>query len=101
MPLETLFRYRPACSAVGCDAPAIYKIAATWRDGSSRELKNYGLACEAHRETALAAARRHLEGLLLAEDETVGPLDLYILREGCRDAELSPLSAQRPNAPEK
>ncbi len=38
----------------GCRAPAVYKIAATWSDGSSRELKNYGLACEGHRDQELA-----------------------------------------------
>ena len=54
------FRYRPGCSAPACDRPAIYKIAATWSDGTSRELKNYGLACEAHRDSQLTAARsRH------------------------------------------
>ena len=30
---------------------AIYKIAAAWSDGTSRELKNYGLACETHRDS--------------------------------------------------
>jgi hypothetical protein len=94
MALEPQFRYRPCCSAVGCEAPALYKIAATWSGGSSRELKNYGLACEQHREEALESARRHLQGLRLAEDETVGSLDLYLLREGCRDAELEPLDTK-------
>ena len=30
----------------------------------------------------------------LAEDETVGPLELYLLPGGCRDAELIPLPTQ-------
>jgi hypothetical protein len=101
MPLEPQFRYRPGCSAPGCAAPALYKIAATWSGGSSRELKNYGLACELHRQEALATARAHLEGLRLAEGEMVGSLDLYLLREGCRDAELVPLGTPRPGSPEK
>jgi hypothetical protein len=91
MPLEPQFRYRPACSAAGCTAPALYKIAATWSGGASRELKNYGLACEHHRDPLFAAALHHHERLRLAEDETVGALELYLLRRGCRDAELVPL----------
>jgi hypothetical protein len=73
--------------------PALYKIAAAWSDGSSRELKNYGVACERHRETELAAARLRHSRLRLAEDEAVGPVELYRLQLGCRDAELVPLEA--------
>ncbi len=40
------FCYSPGCSAPACDRPAVYKIAAEWSDGTSRELKNYGLACD-------------------------------------------------------
>jgi hypothetical protein len=94
MALEPHFRYRPGCSAARCQEAAIYKIAATWSDGTSRELKNYGLACERHREQELAAARRHHEGLRLAADEIVGPVSLYLLRPGCRDAELVPFGTE-------
>ena len=92
MASEVPFHYRAACSANRCRNPAVYKIAATWSDGSSGELKNYGLACEQHRDQELAVARRHHEGLRLAEDETVGPVELYVLRSGCRDAELVPIA---------
>jgi hypothetical protein len=88
------FRYRPSCSAGHCDQPAVYKIAATWSDGSSRELKNYGLTCEAHRVCRLEAARRHHQGLRLSDLETVGPVEVYVLRFGCRDAELIPYADQ-------
>ncbi len=94
MPLEPQFRYRPSCTWASCEAPALYKIAATWSGGSSRELKNYGLACEQHRDQLFAAAGRNHERLRLAEDETVGPLELYFLRGGCRDAELVPLRSE-------
>jgi hypothetical protein len=70
----------------------VYKIAATWSDGSSRELKNYGLACEVHRDSQLAIARAHHQGIRLSDGETVGPVELYLLRWGCRDAELVPLA---------
>jgi len=82
------FRYRQPCSASRCVEPAVYKIAATWSDGSSRELKNYGLTCEVHRDSHLAAARRNHQGLRLSDGETVGPVEVYVLRPGCRDAEL-------------
>jgi hypothetical protein len=94
---DSPFRYRPLCSAVHCEAPALYKIAASWSDGSSRELKNYGLACETHRDSQLAVARRHHEGITLSDGETVGPVELYPLRPGSRDAELIPFG--QPGGP--
>jgi hypothetical protein len=89
---ERVFRYQPACGAPGCQALAVYKVAAAWSDGTSRELKNYGLACEAHRDSQLARARDDHRGLRLADGETVGAVELYVLREGCRDAELARVS---------
>jgi hypothetical protein len=83
------FQYSPTCSTPQCGQPATYKVAAPWSNGTSRELKNYGLACEAHREAQLALARQHREGLKLAEGETVGPVGLYQLAPGRRDAELN------------
>jgi hypothetical protein len=91
METEKPFRYRPLCSALACQRPAVYKIAASWSDGSSRELKNYGLACAVHRDAQLEAARRRHAGLRLSDDETVGPVELFLLRPGCRDAELVPV----------
>jgi hypothetical protein len=85
------FRYIPGCSAPGCDHPAIYKIAAAWSDGTSRELKNYGLVCEPHRGAQLTLARRHHQALRLSDGESVGPVELYVLRTGCRDVELTRL----------
>jgi hypothetical protein len=90
---EKAFHYRPGCTAVGCQEQALYKIAATWSDGTSHELKNYGLACELHRDAQLEIARRRHAILKLAEGETVGPVRIYVLREGCRDAELKCLAS--------
>jgi hypothetical protein len=85
------FRYQPRCSAANCDRPAVYKVAAPWSNGTSHELKNYGLACEAHRDSQLARAQLHSQGLTLAEGETLGAVGLYKLEPGKRDAELSRL----------
>jgi hypothetical protein len=89
---EWPFRYRPGCSRPGCDRPAVYKIAASWSDGSSRELKNYGLACDQHRDQELAAAQGRHEVLRRGDDETVAPVELYRLISGCRDRDLEPLA---------
>ena len=86
------FRYRAVCSVAGCTATAGFKIAAPWSDGTSRELKNYGLACAAHREEELARARDRHRSLRRSEGETVGPVELYVLRPDCRDTELARFS---------
>ena len=83
------FHYRPACSAPHCPEPALYKVAAEWSDGTSRELKNYGLACEAHGEEVLAEARSRRGRLTLAEGEVVAQVQLWRLVPGARDLELS------------
>jgi hypothetical protein len=85
---ETAFQYRPTCSDPKCKEPAVYKVGAVWSDGTSRELKNYGLACEAHRDSQLARARNHRDGLRLADGESVGPVALFILEPGRRDRDL-------------
>jgi hypothetical protein len=85
---ESTFHYRPRCSAKNCEQPATFKVAAVWSDGTSRELKNYGLACEAHRQSQFDRAKQHRDGLRLADGETVGPVTLYKLEPGRRDTEL-------------
>jgi hypothetical protein len=86
------FTYRTSCSAPVCAEAAVYKLAALWSDGTSRELKNYGLACEAHRGQLLAAARLRHEHLKLSEGETVGLVELYFLAPRMRDVELVKLN---------
>jgi hypothetical protein len=76
------------CSEAGCDQPAVYKIAAVWSDGTSRELKNYGLACSAHRESQTARAKRHRDVLKLQDWETVGEVRLYRFDPDRRDIDL-------------
>ena len=56
------FHYQPKCYAPNCGQPAVYKVAAPWSNGTSHELKNYGLACEAHRDSQLALAQIHRQG---------------------------------------
>ena len=82
------FEYRPECLVPGCPAPARYKIAAAWSDGTSRELKNYGTVCETHHLVQLEAARARRKNLHLAEGESVGEIELYRLVPGERDGNL-------------
>jgi hypothetical protein len=91
-----VFRYCPRCSTPGCQEAAVYKVGAVWSDGTSRELKNYGLACEAHRQSQLRRARQHRDGLRLADGETVGPVSLFVLDPGRRDTELTMVPEASP-----
>jgi hypothetical protein len=85
------FQYQPLCSASGCGQPAVFKVAAPWSNGASRELKTYGLACDVHRDPLLTRARLRRDGLPLADGETLGTVGLYTLEPGRRDAALKRL----------
>lgn len=89
--MEEPFHYTPQCSAPGCDRPATLKLGAPWSNGRSHELKNYGLACDQHRDGLLADARRRRQGLALAEGETVGDVGVYRLDPLQRDSLLTRL----------
>lgn len=82
------FRYQAMCSCQDCREAAVYKVAAPWSNGTHRELKNYGLACESHRDAQLARGQQHRQGLKLADGETIGQVGVYKLVSGKRDAEL-------------
>ncbi len=79
---EPRFHYAATCSAPDCPEPPRYKIAAPWSHGPIRELKGYGLACEAHLETLLARAERHRQALAVRDDELVGPVEVFPLNPG-------------------
>ena len=74
---EPSFHYESTCSAPGCSKAPRYKIAAPWSYGPLRELKNYGLACDEHRESLLERARGRRDGLAVRDDEEVGPVEAY------------------------
>ena len=85
------FIYEPLCSRPDCGRPAVFKLAAEWRDPLSRELRTYGLTCESHRDELLEAARGRQRRIHPGEGEVVAVVDTYPLLPGVRDAELSPL----------
>ncbi len=88
---QLAFHYLPLCSHPECERPARFKIAAPWSFGAGRELKNYGLTCDLHREQLLARATLRAEALAAAEGEQVGKVAVYPLLPGLRDAELNPV----------
>jgi hypothetical protein len=89
--------YPVLCYAPGCRAPAAYKIAARWSDGTTAELKTYALSCGAclaeqlHRAAAKHAACR------LAPGETLDAAGVYELARGQRDRRLT----RRPDLEEQ
>ncbi len=83
------FHFEPMCSAPECGRSGVFKVAAPWSYGSSRELKNYGLCCELHKDELLARSLQKADGLILAEGEDVGPIGVYQILPGVRDTELS------------
>jgi hypothetical protein len=80
--------YPVPCSTRGCPAPAAYKIAARWSDGSTHELKTYSLACDRCAEVLLAEANVKRAACRLAQGETLDEPGVYELHRGGRDTTL-------------
>jgi hypothetical protein len=76
------------CTAEGCQEPAQFKIAAEWSDGTTKELKTYGLACESHLELLFRRSREKQRACRLAEGETLGSPGIFRIEGGRRDREL-------------
>jgi hypothetical protein len=71
-----------------CGEPAVYKIAAEWSDGVTRELKTYGIVCEACLEFWFRQSRERQAACRLTPGETLGGPGIYVLARGRRDREL-------------
>lgn len=80
--------YPVVCYAAACDAPAAYKIAAKWSDGTTDELKTYGLVCAACLAAQFAAACAKRTACRLAVGETLDAPGVYELSRGGRDRAL-------------
>lgn len=81
--------YPVLCSAPGCAAPAAYKVAARWSDGTTAELKTYGLACPGCLPALLARARGSRDACRLTPGETLDAPGVYELTRGERDRVLT------------
>jgi hypothetical protein len=85
--------YPVLCYAAGCSAPAVYKVAARWSDGTTAELKTYALSCAACLPDLFARAAEKRAACRLAPGETLEAPGVYELARGTRDATL----ARRPD----
>ena len=81
--------YPVLCYAAGCSAPAVYKVAARWSDGTTDELKTYALACSACLPNLYAVAHTKRAACRLAPGETLDAPGVYELARGDRDRNLS------------
>jgi hypothetical protein len=76
------------CYARGCTREALFKIAARWSDGVTRELKTYFLACPECLPDLYRTARIKKAACRLAIGETLGDPEVFEMRRGARDREL-------------
>jgi hypothetical protein len=84
MPAYPVRCYRP-----GCDALAVYKIAARWSDGITQELKTYALTCPACLAEWFRLSRAKQAACRLAAGETLQSPGIYELARGRRDQQLA------------
>ena len=80
--------YPVRCSAPGCRAEAVFKVAAHWSDGLTDELKTYALACDDCLARLLATARLKRAACRLAAGEELDEPGVYVLSRGGRDTSL-------------
>lgn len=86
MPPYPILCYRP-----GCGRPAVYKIAAQWSDGITRELKTYALSCEDCLPSFFHHSRQKQIACRLTPGETLEPPGIFRLVRGQRDRVLERL----------
>ncbi len=84
--------YAIHCLRPGCDQPALYKIAATWSDGITKELKTYALSCANCLGELLQRSRERQSTCRLSGNETLESPGVYTLVRGARDRGLSRLA---------
>jgi hypothetical protein len=81
--------YPVVCYTPGCNAPAVYKIAARWSDGTTNELKTYALTCAACLAKSFASAVAKRAACRLTAGETLDAPGVYALARGARDRVLT------------
>jgi hypothetical protein len=83
--------YPVLCYTQDCGQPAAFKIAARWSDGVTRELKTYGLACEACLPAWFRRARERHAACRRASGESLDLPGIYRMLHGERDQHLERL----------
>ena len=89
--------YPVLCYAAGCSAPAVYKVAARWSDGTTHELKTYALACVECLQKLFTSAVAKRAACRLAVGESLEAPGVYELTRGARDRALT----RRPDLEEQ
>ena len=84
--------YPILCYRKGCDRFAVYKIAAKWSDGITRELKTYALTCEACLPTYFHQSRQKQKACRLTPGETLEAPGIFRMVRGQRDRVLERLA---------
>jgi hypothetical protein len=84
----TMPPYPVICYAKGCPREAVFKIAARWSDGVTRELKTYFLACAECLPGLFRMARIKKAECRLAAVETLGDPEVFEMTRGRRDRDL-------------
>jgi hypothetical protein len=84
--------YPILCYRKGCQKPAVYKIAAQWSDGITRELKTYALTCADCLAEFFYQSRRKQQACRLTPGEILEPPGIFRMVRGQRDRVLERLS---------
>ena len=82
-----------SCGTPGCQELAEYKIAAQWSAGKFKELKTYGLACEAHYAQTYRDALRRRKIHTPSPEEAQGEMTVYHFEKGKAVSELEPVAS--------
>ena len=80
--------YPVVCAGAACRDAALFKIAAQWSDGTTRELNTYALACPACLKALFARAANQRRACRLAPGETLDAPGVYELACGSADHRL-------------
>jgi hypothetical protein len=83
--------YPILCYGKECRQPAVYKIAAQWSDGITRELKTYALSCSDCLSAFFHKSRQKQQACRLAPGETLEPPGIFQMVRGQRDRVLERL----------
>ena len=83
--------YPILCYRQGCTRPAVYKIAAQWSDGITRELKTYALTCEECLSDYFHQSRQRQKACRTTPGETLETPSIFRMVRGQRDRVLERL----------
>jgi hypothetical protein len=84
--------YPILCYRQGCNQPAVYKIAAQWSDGITRELKTYALTCETCLPAYFHESQQRQKACRTTPGETLEAPGIFRMVRGHRDRVLERLA---------